>query len=86
MRTLIYIVAVCLAVPALALLYFMSDNPFEFAVPGCGEPDIAGWYDVVRLGCVDPGYAFGFIGLYGGMLFLFFAAVWGAIRLGAGRG
>lgn len=81
MKPLLLILAASVAISVLALAYLISENPFEFADPGCDSPAIGGWLDVVRHGCLDPAYLLQFIGIYSLILFVCGAAILGAFRL-----
>src|SRR5690349_7687302 len=75
------ILAFSVTVPALALLYFLSDNPFEFTDPYCDHPDDApGVWNIVASGCLDAGYVAQFIGIYGLTIFIPSLILFGALR------
>jgi hypothetical protein len=62
-------------------LFFLSENPFEFALPGCDLGLVEDWRDILTSGCVDLSYAAQFIGIYGAVLFVLLLAAWALYRL-----
>jgi hypothetical protein len=71
-----------MTLPTLALLFFISENPFEFTDPYCDLPDdrLAVW-DVVTSGCLDARYVVGFIGIYALTIFIPSLIVFGLMRI-----
>lgn len=80
MKLMLGVAAVSLILSSAALLYFISHDPHEFALPDCVRPNFQDWTDVVLDGCLDPHYAIQFIGLYGLIVFLPLAALTGLLR------
>jgi len=67
---LLAILALSLAVPALAFLYFLSQDPFEFTHPYCdhlGDPSV---WNIIASNCLDGRYVAEFIGVYGLTIFI----------------
>jgi hypothetical protein len=81
MKTLLALGAASLVLAALFLLYLVSQEPFEFARPACVPGDAAGWWDVVRLGCLDALYVAQFLAAYGAMVFAALLILLGLMRL-----
>jgi hypothetical protein len=80
MRAAVILIASCFTLSTLALLFFLSQNPFEFAVPNC-DGNTAAWHDVISHGCLDGEYVAEFIVFYGLVLFVPALALLGVARV-----